>query len=63
VPAVDLREAAARDVLHLVPVAGEALIAAWTTHAPLQRRIERLEHPLHRARPAPGDVARGRQDR
>jgi heat shock protein HtpX len=55
IPSVDLRAAAARDVLHLVPVAGEALGAPWTSHPPLARRIERLERlerALHRARPA-----------
>jgi heat shock protein HtpX len=66
VPALDLREVAARDVLHLVPVAGEALNAPWTTHPPLEHRIarlERLELALHAARPAAPDVARGRADR
>jgi heat shock protein HtpX len=66
IPSADLREAAARDVLHLVPVAGEALNAPWTTHPPLARRIERLERlerALHAARPVAPDVARGRADR
>src|SRR3954447_26483034 len=66
VPALDLREVAARDVLHLVPVAGETLNAPWTTHPPLEHRIERLERlelALHAARPAAPDVARGRADR
>jgi len=66
VPALDLRDVAARDVLHLVPVAGEALSTPWTTHPPLEHRIERLERlerALHAARPAAADVARGRAGR
>jgi heat shock protein HtpX len=56
VPAVDLRAAMARDVLHLLPVGEEAAkVAALRTHPSLARRIERLERlerALHRARPA-----------
>jgi heat shock protein HtpX len=67
VPAADLREAAARDVLHLLAVGDElAKRAPLRTHPPLERRIERLERlerALHQARPADGDVARGRADR
>jgi heat shock protein HtpX len=56
VPALDLRAAVARDVLHLLPVGEEAAKAApLRTHPSLERRIERLERlegALHRARPA-----------
>jgi heat shock protein HtpX len=57
VPAVDLRDAARRDMLHLVPVEGDAgRSPLMRTHPPLARRIERLERlqqRLHAARPAP----------
>jgi heat shock protein HtpX len=57
VPALDLRAAAARDVLHLLPAAGEADKApVLRTHPPLTRRIqrlERLEQAIQTARPAP----------
>lgn len=59
IPTRDLREAAARDAFNLLPAA-EAL-PGWQgrlmgTHPPLQTRIERLErleHKLRAARPAP----------
>jgi heat shock protein HtpX len=57
VPAVDLREATARDVLHLLPVGDElAKAAPLRTHPALRQRIERLERlerALQQARLAP----------
>jgi heat shock protein HtpX len=56
VPAVDLRDAAHRDMLHLVAVEADAgRSPLMRTHPPLARRIERLErmeHRLHAARRA-----------
>jgi heat shock protein HtpX len=56
IPAMDLREATARDVLHLLPVGEELSKAApLRTHPSLERRIarlERLEQALHTARTA-----------
>ena len=60
-PSVDLRDAAARDGLHLLPVSGEAPRPPWSTHPPLER-LERLERALHAAR-LPADVARERAER
>jgi heat shock protein HtpX len=55
-PSVDLRQAAARDLFHLVPVEAESSrTPILRTHPPLDRRIERLERlerALHAARPA-----------
>ena len=57
-PATDLRQAAARDLFHLVPVEAEdARAPLLRTHPPLARRIERLERleqALHAARAAQG---------
>ena len=56
VPSVDLRQAAARDLFHLVPVENEKFRPPlMRTHPPLERRIERLERleqALHAARAA-----------
>jgi len=56
VPAMDLRHAARRDMLHLVAVEADAgRSPLMRTHPPLARRIERLERMeqrLHAARPA-----------
>jgi len=55
-PSTDLRQAAARDLFHLVPVETEDVRAPLLrTHPPLARRIERLERlerALHTARSA-----------
>ena len=55
-PATDLRQAAARDLFHLVPVEAEDVrTPLLRTHPPLARRIERLERlerALHAARAA-----------
>jgi heat shock protein HtpX len=55
-PATDLRQAAGRDLFHLVPVEAEGSRAPlMRTHPPLARRIERLERleqALHSARTA-----------
>jgi heat shock protein HtpX len=55
-PSLDLRQAAARDLFHLVPVETETHRAPLLrTHPPLARRIERLERleqALHAARRA-----------
>jgi heat shock protein HtpX len=57
VPAVDLRDAAHRDMLHLVAVEADARRSPlMRTHPPLARRVdrlERMEQRLHAARPAP----------
>jgi heat shock protein HtpX len=56
VPALDLRDAARRDMLHLVAVEADAgRSPLMRTHPPLDRRIERLErmeHRIHSARRA-----------
>jgi heat shock protein HtpX len=55
-PSTDLRQAAARDLFHLVPVEAEATRAPlMRTHPPLAcriERLERLERALHAARTA-----------
>jgi heat shock protein HtpX len=53
-PKEDLRLAAARDTLHLVPVAKECA-GVWRTHPTIERRVaalERLERRMVTARPA-----------
>jgi heat shock protein HtpX len=62
-PSEDLRQVAARDALHLLPVANDAKKAkAWRTHPTVEARVaalERLERRMVSARPAPPAPPRG----
>ncbi|HEY6759255.1 MAG TPA: M48 family metalloprotease [Baekduia sp.] len=56
-PSEDLRRVAARDALHLLPVADDAeKVKVWRTHPTVEARVaalERLERKMVTARPAP----------